>query len=423
MGWLAPVPALFEGLFYRKGVLIQLSYCLDDVECRVVKRPLAFEGVMELFERYEVMIQADVNGLRNSIGNWLEAMADGLNPGRFRFCSKGAFVPVDGKAAQVSTCFAMKSAWQAGIWDRWNEERRKACIEFVKSFQTEDGWFKDSWLETNARLNLKDLARLALGRTCWMTVKNRKTENLRAETRQSAATLLMVGEKPDYPLPQEIKTTDDAKKYIDALDWSNPWGAGSHVSHQLFMLSVNKQCFDALEGNKNLVNALLQELKRYYHPDTGTWHKGNPPDAIKINGAMKVFSGQQWLNRPYPDTRALLDFALKQPFESDGCGFLNRLFVVYQAQKGVEEGYRQTEIRKLAQDALRRVMEFHLPDGGFSFYKNKSQARYYYASVSKGLPVSDLHGAAMFVWAIALCLELLGEDAPEGAEVWKAHKA
>jgi len=369
------------------------------------------------------MMHIDVSALNASISDWLRQMAEGLLPGRFRFCAKGSFVPVDGKVAQVSTCFAMKSAWQAGVWKHWSVKRCEACVEFVKSFQTPEGWFKDPWLETNARLNFKDIASLVLGRTGLQALKNRKMNNLRAETRQSVATLLMVGKKPDHPLPQEIRDGDDARKYINAMDWSNPWGAGSHLSHQLFMLSVNRQCFDDLEGNKNLVDALLQELKRYYHPDTGTWYKGNPPDAIKINGAMKVFSGLQWLYRPYPDTHALLDFALKQPFKSDGCGFLNRLFVVYQAQKGVEDGYRVREIKKLAKDALKRVMEFHQADGGFSFYKNKSQTRYYYASVSKGLPVSDLHGSAMFVWAIALCLELLGEDAPEGGEAWKAHKA
>lgn len=106
-----------------------------------------------------------------------------------------------------------------------------------------------------------------------------------------------------------------------------------------------------------------------------------------------------------------------------GAGFLNRLFVVYQVQKGVEPGYRQGMVKKLAQDAIKRVMEFRQTDGGFSFYKNKSQTRYYYASVSKGLPISDLHGTAMFVWAIALCLELLGDEVPAVGEAWKAHRA
>lgn len=369
------------------------------------------------------MIPIDLIALRTSIADWLDQMADGLPPGRFRFCAKGSFVPVDGKAAQVSTCFAMKTAWQTGIWENWSEKQRRACVDFIKSFQTPEGWFEDPWLEAKAKPGLKDIARLVLGRTSWRRLKNIKADNIRAETRQSAATLLMVGEKPDYPLPQEIKSTGDAQNYVHALDWSNPWSAGSHLSHQLFMLSVNRQCFENLGENKHLIDTLLHALNEYYHPDTGTWYIGNPPDFIKINGAMKVFSGLQWLDKPYPDTHALLDFALKQPFESDGCGFLNRLFVLYQAKKGVEDGYRIKKIRKLAQDALERVMVFHRPDGGFSFYKNKAQTGYYYASMSKGLPVSDLHGAAMFVWAIALCLELLGEDAPEGSEVWRVHKA
>ena len=365
----------------------------------------------------------DVVALRESISYWLDQMAEELPPGRFRFCAKGSLVPVDGKAAQVSTCFAMKIAWQAGIWENWSEEKRRACVDFIKSFQTPEGWFEDPWLEASSKLGLKDIARLILGRTSWRRLKNIKADNIRAETRQSAATLIMVGEKPNYPLPQEIKSIGEAESYVHALDWSNPWAAGSHVSHQLFMLSVNRHCFDNLGENMHLIDALLHALDEYYHPDTGTWYIGNPPDFIKINGAMKVFSGLQWLNKPYPDTHALLDFALRQPFESDGCGFLNRLFVVYQAQKGVEYGYRIKEIKKLAKDALERVMTFHRPDGGFSFYRNKAQTSYYSTSVSKGLPVSDLHGTAMFVWAIALCLELLAEDAPEGSEVWRVHKA
>lgn len=57
----------------------------------------------------------DIAKLNISIGDWLDQMATGLPQGRFRFCAKGSFVPVDEKAAQVATCFAMKIAWQTGI--------------------------------------------------------------------------------------------------------------------------------------------------------------------------------------------------------------------------------------------------------------------------------------------------------------------
>lgn len=186
---------------------------------------------------------------------------------------------------------------------------------------------------------------------------------------------------------------------------------------------LTKKYFNGFEGNKILVDTLLKELDAYYNPETGTWYKGNPPDHIKINGAIKVFSGLQWLDYPYPDTHVLLDFALKQPFEPDGCNFLNRLFVVHQAKRGLEKDYRVQEIKKLARKALKKIMEFHQTDGGFSFFKNRAQTNYYHARVSKGLPVSDLHGTTMFVWTIALCLELLGDDGPEGSEAWRVHRA
>jgi|APSaa5957512622_1039677.scaffolds.fasta_scaffold14116_2 hypothetical protein len=361
--------------------------------------------------------------MRHSIGDWLEKMASGLELGRFRFCSEGSYVPTKGQSGQMATCFAMKIAWQTGIWESWDEKMRIACVDFVKSFQTSEGWFKDPWLAANVKPDMKDYLRVLSGRCTWSSLQNRLTESLRAETRQSAATLLMVEASPKFPLPLEVTSGDDVVRYVQVLDWRNPWGAASHVSHQLFMLAVNKKCFGVPRDYEQFIDIFLEQLSKYYDPATGTWYQGNPSDDIKINGSMKVFSGLQWLDRPYPDTRVLLDFSLKQPFESDGCGFLNRLFVVYQAQKGVEEGYRAGEIKKLAQDALKRVVEFRHADGSFPFYKDKAQTRYYSACVSKGLPLSDLHGTTMFTWAIALCLELLGEDAPEGAEVWKAHKA
>ena len=361
--------------------------------------------------------------VRQHISNWLEKMAYDLEPGRFRFCSQGSMMPAQGQSGQMATCFAMKIAWQCGLWEEWSEARRTACVKFIQSFQRRDGFFFDPWLVANAKPDLKDYLRVLLGRCSWSSLQNQLTENLRAETRQSVATLLMVGASPKDSVPLEVTSADDVVRYVQVLDWGNPWAAASHVSHQLFMLAVNKKCFGVPKDVEQLIDVFLKQLTKYYAPETGTWYQGNPPDDIKINGSMKVFSGLQWLDRPYPDTRALLDFALKQPFESEGCGFLNRLFVVHQARKGVEESYRIGEIKKLAQVALERVMQFHQADGGFSFYENKSQTHYYSARVSKGLPISDLHGTTMFVWAIALCLGMLGENAPDGAEVWKAHKA
>lgn len=361
------------------------------------------------------------DNLRKSIASWLEEMADGLEPGRFHFCSRGSLVPFTGNMAQVSTCFAMKIAWQIGIWEDWPEERRQECIKFVQSFQRLDGNFFDAWLFKNARISWRNVASAILGRTSWEAIRKRKEWNLRAETRQSTSTLLMVGEEPLYVLPCDAYTPDQVRNYISSFDWSLPWSAGSNLGHLMFMLSANRRCFGEPENYDLLIDVILETLGRYYDPDSGTWYAGRPPDNIKINGAMKILAGYQWLNRPYPDTAKLLKFALSQEFKCDGCGFLNRLFVVQQARKGYANDDFEEEIAVLGQKALSQIKQFQKTDGAFSFFPDKSQTGYYYAKVSEGLPVSDLHGTMMLSWAAAIALDLLGDYAPAGSGNWKGQ--
>lgn len=115
----------------------------------------------------------DLLAIREGIANYLDGLSHSLAPGRFRFCLEGSRVPTEGQAAQVSTCFAMKAAWQAGIWETWPEERRLACIEFLKSFQRPDGWFADPWLAKASRPDVKSYVRHALlslsGRVSWVS--------------------------------------------------------------------------------------------------------------------------------------------------------------------------------------------------------------------------------------------------------------
>ncbi len=144
---------------------------------------------------------------------------------------------------------------------------------------------------------------------------------------------------------------------------------------------------------------------------------------MKVNGAMKGLSGLHWLDRPYPDCRDLMDLALQQPFEIDGCGFVNRLFVVHEAKKGVPAGYRNQEIHDLALTALESIAQFRRSDGGFSFNMSGAQTYYYGARVSEGDLIGDLHGAAMMTWGIALTLALVGDSGIPGSDHWRVHRA
>jgi hypothetical protein len=363
---------------------------------------------------------SDLSNLRNSISAWLDTLQAGCYGGHFKFCLQGNLTP---DSALMPACFGMKIAWQTGLWEQWAEDRRQSCIEYVNSFQTNDGYFYDPWLVRNSRSKPMDFVRVLMGRLSLQQVAHRKIQNILAETRQSASTLLMVGANPKYPMPCELKKTSEVVPFVNSFNWDNPWSAGSHISHQLMMLTINRSLFNNGIDYEAIIDGILRQLFLIRDPKTGTWFTGNPSDTIKINGAMKILSGLQWLNLPYPDTRALLDFALQQPSQDDGCNFLNRLFVVWQAKRGVPAGYRKDEICSLAYDVFSKLDRFKKSDGAFSFFPDHAQNMYFGVKVSRGKRVSDLHGTVMLVWAIAIALELLGDEAREELMFWKAHKS
>ncbi len=350
--------------------------------------------------------------LQRSVSSWLEEMNRGLEPGRFRFCKRNSLVPTSGHQGQFVTCFAMKTAWHIGQWETWAKSQQDACIRFVQSFQQPSGYFVDQGMLSKIRWGSLIPSLRASQWQEWP--KEIVLKAIRAETRQSASTLLMVGSPLPYPLPVPYNTPDQVRSYIKNLPWSHPWGDGSHASHLIFFLHLQN-----LTGRcEELLDAVYDELDRLRDPRTGTWFRGNVSNALKINGAMKILTSYQWSNRPLIYAKELLDFALSQPFEQHGCGFLNRLFVIYSTRPHIQ-GYREDSIKDIAHQALGEVMRYRQPDGIFSFYRNHAQKRYYDAWVSLGGRQSDLHGTMLLTWACALCFELLGIGETLG---WRVSK-
>lgn len=73
------------------------------------------------------------------------------------------------------------------------------------------------------------------------------------------------------------------------------------------------QLLQALGDDKNYYNFLIREteafLNELWNSEYGCWFRGKPSNLIKINGAMKVWSGLHWLDRPSPDCHKLMDLA------------------------------------------------------------------------------------------------------------------
>lgn len=347
--------------------------------------------------------------VREGVAQWMRAVTAGLQPGRYRFCSRSNLVPTSSHAAQFVTCFAVKAGWHTGLWHQWDEQTRARHVELIKSFQRPEGVFVDDAMQRRFRVgSLLDRMRGHRG------LPNARERTVAAETRQSAATLLQVGERPRYELPVPHRDPVSVRNYIRSLDWRVPWDAGSHASHLIFFLHVNQILRD--DDSDSRLDAAFEELDALRDPASGSWFEGAVDTRMRINGAMKVLTAYRWTGRRVLHAKELLDLALDATFNEDGCSFLNRLFVVQQAVP-FAPGYRVEHVRSFALECFHRALRFRQADGGFSFYTHGAQRRYFDAYVSLGGRQSDMHGVVMLTWAIAISLELLGLGEDSG---WRA---
>lgn len=368
----------------------------------------------------------DPKVIRQDVVAWLQSLQSGLEAGRFAYCRQGNLVPTRGDQALMPTVFAMKIAWQIGVWEQWPAPLRTAIVKRVTEGQRADGNFIDAWTHRQNRPSWRECAKILLMRSKLTDVVNHHRDwtprIVRAETRQNISSLLMVGTMPKYRPSAELKDYDDTYRFLESLDWSDPWGAGSHLSHQAMLSAVHKRMQTQNVDHRAIVQAICDFLEEIYHPDSGTWYTGNvQEDVIKINGAMKVFSGLQWIDHPFDEHQNLVDLVLSQPFHSSGCHFTNSIFTLYQILQNGNRDYRIEEIKDRARLASRYLMLHKKRDAGFSFNQNAAQNSYYTARTSKGLDEADIHGTVMYTWSCAMIIDILRDEFPDESAVWRVH--
>ena len=351
-------------------------------------------------------------GYKEGVRTWLEEMSEGLLPGRFRFCKKRNLVPITGDRGQVSSCFAAKIAWHIGTWQNWSATNREGCLQFIESFQQPDGYFVDGWLmsriEWSIRIMLAKHGKLKpLAASFVNNCSDEKTRARRAVTRQSAGVLWLLGRCPQFRLPIEHESETSVRLFVRSMDWSYPWSAGSHTGHLIAFAVMNARLQNVSPLENALMHAAFDESDRFLDLGTGTWGLAGASHEQRINGAMKMLTAYGLAGRQIQYPERLLDYTLDTASSENGCGILDRLFVIQQANKHVPD-YRRTDVEKIALEALNEIGKYHQDDGGFSFSQARAQRSYYGALVSLGGKQGDLHGTLMFTWACAVVLDLLG---------------
>lgn len=323
-------------------------------------------------------------------------------PGFFRYSWSGDLVSETEHWGLGNTVFAVKIYYTLDLLDLLPQNERDNMKKFILSFQTPDGMIFDPLV-----------AHRAYWRDKLSSLKHRDFRNffhaqtVRAETRQALSALNLLDERLNvYPndLPHD---QEGVTKYLDRLDWTRPWNAGSHFSHLLFFLTQSH-----LPQKEELTDAAVQWLENIADPQTGCWFKSNPSLQQKINGAMKVLTGLKAADRmTIQNPQRLIDTALEASNDRHACDQFNVIYVLKYAREATNQTYREEENRRFVLDRLEQYQSFYWPEvGGFSYFLGKANNFYYNVAVSRGLPEPDIHGTTMFLWGIALISQILGVD-------------
>ena len=335
---------------------------------------------------------------------FLKTVKLGSQPGRYLPCARGA-TPEGREMSLAWGCFALKTLHVVRKWDDLDREEREGWVDFLQDFQLadEEGAFEDppemAYLNKAPTLVAR-LLRL-VGRGPWRPEAH---SILLAETKQAIATLAEVGAKARRPFRGYPNTPEGVRQWLEALDWSKPWGAGGQSAGlAVFLVTQAPAIMDPAQAAE-LVKSCSEFLTSLADPETGAYFRGErPAQGELVNGAMKVLMALDWLGVPIHHPDRLIETTLAAPPKREGCHLVDAIYVLHRAL-----GKRPADerIRKFCEEVGGVIREHEHPRGGFSFYPRKAQTNYYGVPISKGLDEPDVQGTCLLTWAAAMIWQM-----------------
>ena len=360
-----------------------------------------------------------VSSLRDRVRGFLEKLRSNSRPEFYRYSLSGDLHGEERHWGLGNTVFAVKILYTLGDIEKMASPRKKKLADFITSFQRADGLISDPLIY---RLSLLNNIKHAVRTFDFSNINGVKTG--RAETRQSMSSLQLLGEKPKFLFADIPYTPEGVDRFLAALDWSDPWSAGSHFSHLLFFYEYNAEVFGYRPAeSRELISWAIDYVNRMQSKHEGVWYRGTGTSLqLKINGAMKILTGlkaAQRMSFSYPER--MIDLVLSALNDEHSCDNFNIVLVLKYANEMTGGSHRLAEIQDFCRRRLLIYRQYYHPDvGGFSFYKGRSNTTYYGARITKGLNEPDIHGTCLFLWGIALITQILGVQEQFGLQEFTA---
>lgn len=347
-----------------------------------------------------------VSKVREEILFFLSTMEIKNLPGAYRYSYNADIFPVTrGKHGLANTVFAVKIMQTIGAQEIL-ENKKNVLTSFLLTF-----FNKRNFEITDPSIRLLSLPKRIISRFGNNALKY--NEIRRAETRQSYAALLALNRVPLNKYMSTYFSDEAIAKFFRSLNWRNPWGAASQLSHLTFFMRLHNQLGNLSNVRFNELSTLVLQLLDTIQNKDGSWgiNIGKLQINRKINGIMKVMLALDML-RPKEINR--LDNILKLADESlktsyGACDNMDIIFVYNRCARYLNFNSIKEKLEKVCFQQL-TIFKKHYHENlkGFSFYINRCNTYYFGAPIAFPKNVPDIHGTLLYLWSISLILELLG---------------
>lgn len=327
----------------------------------------------------------------------------------FKPVSKG--LTKEGRSLRLGfSTYGLKLYYMLGLWEPLSNKKKNEWCDYINSFQKNTNnlpknsyidselhnFYKSFDIQEMFKDSAKNLIKL-LGKKNYDSRNTKFKKAINAETKQAIATLYQVGFKNKEPLEDTFYSENLLNSYLNNLDWSKPWTSGAQFAS--LCVYSKTQSFD-------YEPILLKFSEKILDSETGSYFIQKPKHTREvINGAMKIISGLDWLEHEIHHPTKLIDYCLNNKPILEGCDVVDYIYVLYKCSKQTD--YKKREINLVLMSLFHEIkLLYSKLDGGFSYFKNKSQTHYYGVPVSKGLQTSDIHGTLLCSWALLMILDL-----------------
>ena len=263
--------------------------------------------------------------LPSDVWRWWQTIEIPDHPGRLRLCAAGDRLVPSADCGLGWTALGLKLATMLNLFEFAPAGLKDAMIERIHSFQTAKGPMR-GYFEDRGHLRLVD-------RRGWL----KRIPNIdvrRAETRQAITALAFHNSPPKIPLNFLPRDPNALAEAVRSLPWdSNPWHSGSQLSQMVVFLRVNGR-HSGNSAELSLLTSVFSVLDEVFQSRDGSWYRGNPSLSQRINAAMKVYSGYEFLHRPVPAPEKLIDLCLSEGPDSGACNHVDLIYGLWAPPNG-----------------------------------------------------------------------------------------